>query len=352
MPTLTQTRLDRHGKPIWRLQLYDGSGKRSIYTFHGTRKEALLWRDKMIYAQSQQTRENITLNDYAEKWLKQKSTELKHSTYRHYEIHLNKHILPEIGKIKISAVTPDNIKKVLVRLEDNNIVGATQLRYFRTISSMLQSAVYDGYIEVNPARQVRPPRQKRTESEFYEKELISAILKELPKADLSIRVPLTIAICTGMRRGEIIALKWDDIDLKNNIINVGYSVDYIDGKQTRTAPKTAKSTRTIPIPQLLAKLLTSARKARKTDYICEWKGEWLKYYYLDDLLTRFLDSLKTGEDAPKIFKETHRRQHHDPERHRRCRSCGITRSFPAQHHTKYIQPLIQKVTVKSRESIR
>jgi integrase len=303
MPTLTQTRIDKYGKPIWMLTLYDGSGKRTVHTFHGSRKEALIWRDKMMYAQSQQTRENITLNDYAEKWLKQKKEELKHSTWRHYEIHLTKHILPEIGKVKISALNPDHIKKVLARVEDEGVTGATQLRYFRTITSMLQSAVYDGYIEINVARQVKPPRQKRSESQFYEKELITAILKELPKADLSIRVPLTIAICTGMRRGEIIALKWDDIDLTNKIINVGFSVDYIDGKQTRTAPKTAKSARTIPMPQLLAKLLTSARKARKTDYVCEWRGEWLKYYFLDDLLTRFLDSLKVGEDAPKIFKE-------------------------------------------------
>lgn len=304
MPSLIYVRDDKNGKPIWRLNLHvgtDDAGKQivKVHSFHGTKREAILWRDRLLFAENKSPRKNITVTQYIENWLELKKEELKPKTLLNYKQHLYNHVIPEIGKLKIADITSDNIKKVMRRLENKNITGATALRHFRTMSSLFQNAVYDGYLEINPVRQVKPPSTIKKESEFYDIDTIRILIEELKKEDFPTAVPLSIAINTGLRRGEIIALTWDDIEFQNKRISVNKSCCYVDGIQTRVSPKTSNSTRYVPMTKQLMQLLSNAKLSAKTENVCEYNGAWMKYHHTSDLLKYFIDKIKTQE----IYKQ-------------------------------------------------
>jgi integrase len=107
----------------------------------------------------------------------------------------------------------------------------------------------------NPAEQVKPPRPPRKEIAILSKPEIATLLR----AAGPLYLPVLVAVTTGMRRGELLGLRWSDIDLKAARLTVNQSLERLKGKTTFKSPKTQGSRRTITLPALTVEALKEYR---------------------------------------------------------------------------------------------
>ncbi|WP_322409146.1 site-specific integrase [Microbacterium invictum] len=149
---------------------------------------------------------------------------------------------------------------------------ATIQRVFRVLSVVLDGAVRDGALAVNPARKVDQPRADRSEARVLNAREIRALLDAARAIDQDPRgwrthsYPLFALIAaTGMRKGEALALRWQDIDLDAATVTVRGTLSRVDGKLIVTAPKTRASRRVLPISQGAVQLLRTHRVAQLED---------------------------------------------------------------------------------------
>lgn len=92
---------------------------------------------------------------------------------------------------------------------------------------MLQKAVYWQMIPYNPALRVRPPKAKKPNINFYDDAQTIALIKALKGEELKFRVIILLTIFTGLRRGEVLGLEWQDINFKNSSLTVRQTSQYV-----------------------------------------------------------------------------------------------------------------------------
>ena len=247
---------------------YKSSGKRHIKTFP-TRKEAVAFRDttgvEVREGRHVADSVSITVADAAAVWLKAcelgrgDSPPAEHSTLRAYRSSLRHHILPAIGKVKLSQLTLANVADfrdhLLTKL--SRVMAKKVLTSFKGIMS---EAAARGYVVGNVASSVRIGGNKGRHKEPVaiptkaEVKSIMAKLDELAtdKRWRRWRVLLATAINSGFRASELRGLPWDAVDLKAGTITVKQRADE---RGVIGSPKTVASRRTISIPTFLVTML-------------------------------------------------------------------------------------------------
>lgn len=208
----------------------------------------------------------VRLVDYARDYIAMLETTrtIEPSTAKGY-----RRILKEIaalGNIPLDSLTPAMARRwetaLLARGLHPTSVGAAH----RLLKQVCKHAVEDEVIPSNPLDSVKPPKRRQSSPNALDSEgraQLMAMLSEM--GSVPIAVAATIALCTGMRRGEVCALMWRDIDLERAEIRVCRSVGVGEGGEYVKEPKTPSSRRTIPIPPLLVDML--ARLDRRGEYV-------------------------------------------------------------------------------------
>lgn len=218
------------GNKKWRIAIElgrdprTGKRKRKYKTFHGTKKEAELEKLKMInkYKDGAPT-EDITVRDYLLKWLREYiKGKVAHTTYKDYEISIKKHLIPGLGRLKLKNLHARHIIKYQNdKLENGRLDGKGGLsnrsvqKHHRLLSQSLKNAVspYE-YINKNPCNGVKAPSPKPPEiTPLTHKQ--AAKLLDLIEYDVNFYTLVYFDLYTGLRRDELLALKWKDIDFKN-----------------------------------------------------------------------------------------------------------------------------------------
>src|SRR6516162_3344056 len=143
----------------------------------------------------------------------------------------------------VRKLTPTHIEAFEAQLQqDGHVKGRkagqgltaqTVLHVHRTLSQALAHAVNAGVLFKNPAEQVRPPRPPRREIAILSKAEVATLLH----AAGPLYLPVLVAVTTGMRRGELLGLRWSDIDLKAARLTVNQSLERLKGKTTFKSPK-------------------------------------------------------------------------------------------------------------------
>ncbi|MBR4333878.1 MAG: site-specific integrase, partial [Clostridia bacterium] len=226
----------------------------------------------------------ITIEELAQEFMSTHGKRLAHATAYHYEHMLKGRILPEFGKTYVQDLSPRDIRRFYQKLEKTpaltarsktgNLSGNTILHYHRCLHAMLTYAVRSGYIAINPADAVEPPRNDRQETAFYELEDCGKLLEALDALpDTQWRLFFYMSIYTGCRPGELIGLNWSDIS--GNVLTVRAGAVYVNGKGTiRTdRPKTQKSIRMIDLPPAVMKILQQ-HKREQAEYRLGFGGNW------------------------------------------------------------------------------
>ena len=217
----------------------------------------------------------ITLNEYSKIWLKDYAKlKVAPATYQGYNEKLKMHILPYLGSKRLDKITPYDINKLYNDLsqklttnkKDNN--GNIKTLSFSTIgkvheilSVMFNIAIKWDMVPYNPCTKVDKPKYKKTKMSCYDKETASRMLKKLfETAPLKYQCLVSLATLGGFRRGELIGLHWEDIDLNNKTITINRSACYLGNQGiTEKNPKTESSNRTIAIPDTCILILKKWR---------------------------------------------------------------------------------------------
>lgn len=181
---------------------------------------------------------------------------LKHRTLSGYKAILYK-VTPYIGNFTIGDISPAMLNELYAEfMRTENICAKTIKNRQVFISTVLQQAVREQIISYNAAAFSTPPKVEKTVGNYYTGaeiiELKKAIRKESPKWQMI----FILLLCTGIRRGELVGLKWSDVDKENNSLRICRTVLYTpeNGVYIDT-PKNTSSYRTISIPKELTDML-------------------------------------------------------------------------------------------------
>ena len=190
---------------------------------------------------------------------------------------LRNYILPEIANVPLNKVDALTIQKIINNLKDRDCVRkdkdgntkklspTTVNGIYRCLRKIFNKAVLWDYIESNPVTKVKCPSVSNVEKKSYNVQELINILELLKKEDALTEALFTLAICTGLRRGEILGLHVEDIDFDNNVVKVNRAVvwDYQNKKIVEKATKTKGSVREVPIPSFCADCLKEYLKLRE-----------------------------------------------------------------------------------------
>jgi len=194
---------------------------------------------------------------YAKNWLSlYKEQTLKHTTLREYTTLLNKHILPVFEKQDIRAITTDDVQRFMNSKADMSRKSIHEM--VMVLGMVLESAVEDGIIVRNPARskRLKNPSKKKTVRNALEREQLTDIIANLHRlTDERDVLLLALLIYTGMRRDEVLGLKWENIDFEHSLIHVVRGVTFKCNLPHIDTPKTNAAIRSVPMPAALQQYL-------------------------------------------------------------------------------------------------
>ena len=162
--------------------------------------------------------------------------------------------------VPLSDLTPSMVA-AWERDMSRSLSPSTVGKAHRLLKQVCRHAVDVGDLQSNPCDQVRPPKRPRSNPNALGSDGRSKLLSILSGMEPSpFRTAVYIALLTGMRRGEICALRWEDVDLRSGEIRVRRSVGIGKGGAYEKAPKTLSSTRVVPIPNMLSEVLSGPRR--------------------------------------------------------------------------------------------
>ena len=201
--------------------------------------------------------EILSFKVLAEQWLDTKKAKIKASTRQKYLSVYNKHIDPIIGNDKLSEITSDRVNDILINLCENEEISSSLFNIVRyLLSSILKYGVQIGYIK-NVGITVESAHQSKNTIQILNDKQMKLIVKKINNDINPAHLGIVISLYTGMRLGEVCALKRKNIDFENDIIHVHQTVQRLSDNYGKTslivdAPKSKSSYRDIPIiPYLL-----------------------------------------------------------------------------------------------------
>lgn len=184
----------------------------------------------------------VTLKDFAAKWLKSHASNVRPKTFDCYRQHVENRILPYFGSRRLRQINTEDVEQFKASLSKEDISPSTVGKHLLTLKMILKTAVAWGYLNRNPAEFVKKPRHVKKEVDF----LTPIELGQLISATDEKHRALIITACyTGMRRGELLGLKWGDVDFAQGRIFVQRTLQ--SGRFYE--PKTASSRRSVSVPQ-------------------------------------------------------------------------------------------------------
>jgi integrase len=250
----------KDGSAIWQARIPDPArpgGTAKIERSFRTRREAEDWIASQRTAQLEGTyihpRKGKTLfRDVAATWEESWPNRLSPTTALRYRSILNTHVLPAFGATPLAKIDRAAVQRWANRLTANGAPPATVRSAYRVLRTALGTAVRDGLLVSNPATKIALPRPASPESWF----LSATEVRELAeKIDPHYRTLVYTAAYTGLRAGELLALRRQDVDLLRGSVRVRRSLKDVNGRLEFGELKTTGSRRDVTLPRFLRELL-------------------------------------------------------------------------------------------------
>jgi integrase len=208
--------------------------------------------------------ENMTMEEYFNKWLERKKRSVQHGTYEHYESYMRKHIIPGLGRWKISKLESHHIESFMDEIDEKELSQRSKKHIYRILSSALlkgrKHGIKDGIMD-----DVEAPKVNRQDIEYWTQEEVSTFMSNLKSKNHAL--PIILSLATGMRRGEVLGLRWSKIDFDNKKISVSHQLKKDDNGEWNLSPqlKTSTSYRTIDVDDDTIEILKQHKKQQDKD---------------------------------------------------------------------------------------
>lgn len=249
---------------------FDGNGnrKRRYKTVNGTKKDAEKVKTQLLAELHQGTLiepSKLTLQEYLREWMKTYvEPNLSPTTNDGYRVNIEKHIIPNIGHIRLQELSPLHLQRLYKdklnngRVDGKGGLSAKSIIYIhRNIREALDHALRMQLIPRNVADLVTLPKAKPFKSEVYDEEQIKSLVLVAKGTDMEL--PVALAAALGLRRGELLGLRWENVDLEKRTISVYDNLVPTSNGNITKAPKSENSRRTIDISEGLVPILKKHR---------------------------------------------------------------------------------------------
>ncbi|ODU01326.1 MAG: hypothetical protein ABS81_20995 [Pseudonocardia sp. SCN 72-86] len=254
-----------------------GGGRQRRYVYGRTRQDARDALDDLLRKAAAGVRRPLkraTVGEYLDYWLDEVvKPELRPTTYAGYETMVRVHIKPVLGRKKLDELGPADVRHLLAVLREKETTGHGGGR--RTLSkrmvqfahavlrNALSNAVREELITRNAAKLVKMSNPEYDVGTGLDPIAARALLASITEDRLY--ALYVCAIVLGMRRGELLGLMWDAVDLDGNRLVVRQSLSWVNGRAVLQPPKTRTSRRVIPLPDVVATALREHRKRQEDE---------------------------------------------------------------------------------------
>jgi len=234
-------------------------------------------RDSLQAPAPDQPKPGILLSDWLDLWYQTyKKSNLRPNTQMSYERRIYQHIIPALGNIQMDKLTTNDIQQFYAKLKQGGRLLRTELYgeglsdqtvrgVHTTLHAALDKAVSEKLLFRNPADGCRLPSAKAREMQVLTPEEIQRLLIQA-KEDGCYEL-LLLELSTGLRRGEICALQWDDLNFRTGELRVQRQVHRIKGKLVASPPKTKAGNRSVILPVLVLGVLRAYKETANSRWM-------------------------------------------------------------------------------------
>lgn len=294
------------GRYVSKVTLNDGT-KKYLYAYSVTElKQKEMELRQKVDKGFDILRQSDSLQKWAERTFDSKKRHLNPKEYRTYEARVN-YFLYDLGEYPIVDIRRSHIEPLIDTLAIENprvhtpTSKKTMMYYLSALSDVFEFAIADHVIEYNPCKYIKIDRDA---PQSNRRALTDEEQFRVLHTPHEFQTPVLIAMLSGLRRGEITALQWSDIDFNLKQITVNKAYDFANN--TVKSPKTVAGYRTVPMPDLLVAHLTQVQKTSM--FVCpnkdgkmlsnaNWKQYFGQYFaYLDDLYSTKTVNRFTGRE--------------------------------------------------------
>jgi integrase len=192
--------------------------------------------------------DNLKLGEYLGRWLTDSVRDtVRPTTFERYEQMVRLHIRPVLGQLKLKNLTSTHVRGLYRQKLDAGLAPRTVQYVHVTLHKALEQAIVDGLIPRNVTEAVKPPQVRREEMRPLTAEQVR-ILFDAAAGD-RLEALYVLAVTTGLRQGELLGLKWDDVDLEEGTLRVRRTLTTAKSGPALAAPKTKGSRRTVRLKQ-------------------------------------------------------------------------------------------------------
>ena len=196
---------------------------------------------------------NASLEEYFNEWFKIYTADLQETTRELYRIYIDKHIVPELGDLKIKKIMPMQLQEFYNKKLAVPLSGKTVGKLHSFLNRALKDAMKNRLIKYNPCDGVDKPKAKKFTATIYNEETFDKLMT-LTKGTFDEVAILLAGVC-GLRRGEIFGLRLRDIDFKESRISIIETMVRMNGEWIIKAPKSETSQRNIKIPRFVTEVI-------------------------------------------------------------------------------------------------
>jgi integrase len=221
--------------------------------------------------------DSLMVARYLERWLADSVRDtVKATTYETYERLMRLHLIPALGRVKLKNLTPAHVRGLYREKLDSGLSPASVQRVHALLHKALKQAVNDGLVARNVTQAVKAPRQQRKEIPTLNQEQ-ARIFLEAAKGD-RLEALYLLAIHTGLRQGELLGLKWGDVDLDRGTLQVRRILSAAKNGPTFTTPKNNQG-RSVRLTAQAMQALRDHRK-RQVEERLKHDGFWQDYGFV------------------------------------------------------------------------
>jgi integrase len=253
----------KDGRWVGQYTVYTAKGPKYRYIYGKTRAAVAEKLSKAIAARSSGFVSDIgnrTLGAYLDRWLADSLRgTVRASTCERHEINVRVHINPSLGNVRLKGLTPAHVRGLHREKLDSGLASATVRKIHSTLHKALSQAVSDGLIPRNAA-DVKAPRPAPKEMRPLSEGEACTFLDVARTSGDRFEPLYVLAITTGLRRGELLGLRWEDVDLERGTLRVGRSLVREEGRHTVGETKTRRGRRQVNLTPRTVNALKAHRK--------------------------------------------------------------------------------------------
>lgn len=213
----------------------------------------------------------IKLKDFCDIYLGMQQKILSPVTFYNYQKVIENYIIPALGHLKLIDITPLHVQQFVNALSEQEagyntkskyLSSATVKSYYIVLRSIFNFACKKGLLDSNPtsSNHIDIPKTSLAHTDILDEKSMNILLECLENEPIYYKVLIHLALSTGCRRAELVALHWNDILWEKKQIIISKSVYHIKGKKGIKSPKTNSSNRTIAIPDYMIQMLKQYKK--------------------------------------------------------------------------------------------